>query len=383
MRVYLLIMVLAAAITYLMVPVIRRMALAVGAVTGVRARDIHTVPIPRLGGIAMYCGLLVALLVASQIPYLHWVFASGSGVWGVLIGAGIMCLVGAIDDIWQLDWYAKLAGQVLAAGAMAWQGVQLASVPFMGLTVGSSRLSLFVTVMVVIVVANAVNFMDGLDGLAAGIVGIAGSAFFAYSYFLARDASPDNYAAVSSVVVAALVGICVGFLPHNFHPASIFMGDSGALMLGMVIAGAGILVTGQIDPANTSVGDSFPAYMPILVPAAVILLPLIDFVWAVVRRLARGQSPFHADAGHLHHRLLRRGHSHQGAVLTLYLWAAIASLTCVALVILPGKYVIPVSAVAVVMAIVVTRRALKWHKGERIKADDDTRIPDENVVGDD
>ena len=383
MRIYLLIMVLAAAVTYLMVPVVRRVALAIGAVTSVRARDIHTVPIPRLGGIAMYCGYLVTLLIASQIPYLEWVFAAGSGVWGVLAGAGIMCLVGAIDDIWQLDWYAKLAGQVLAAGVMAWQGVQLVSVPFMGLTVGSSRLTLFVTVLMVLVVANAVNFMDGLDGLAAGIVRIAAVAFFGYSYFLARDASPDNYAAVSSVVVAALVGICVGFLPHNFHPASIFMGDSGALMLGMVIAGAGILVTGQIDPANTSVGDSLPAYLPILVPAAVILLPLVDFVWAVARRLARGQSPFHADAGHLHHRLLRRGHSHQGAVLTLYLWAAIASFTCVALVIFPAKYVIPASVLSVILALVASRQALGRRRNGHAKVDDDTRIPDENVVGDD
>ena len=383
MRIYLLIMVLAAAVTYLMVPVVRRVALAIGAVTSVRARDIHTVPIPRLGGIAMYCGYLVTLLIASQIPYLEWVFAAGSGVWGVLAGAGIMCLVGAIDDIWQLDWYAKLAGQVLAGGVMAWQGVQLVSVPFMGLTVGSSRLTLFVTVLMVLVVANAVNFMDGLDGLAAGIVGIAAVAFFGYSYFLARDASPDNYAAVSSVVVAALVGICVGFLPHNFHPASIFMGDSGALMLGMVIAGAGILVTGQIDPANTSVGDSLPAYLPILVPAAVILLPLVDFVWAVARRLARGQSPFHADAGHLHHRLLRRGHSHQGAVLTLYLWAAIASFTCVALVIFPAKYVIPASVLSVILALVASRQALGRRRNGHAKVDDDTRIPDENVVGDD
>lgn len=383
MRVYLLIIVLAAAITYLMVPVVRRIALAAGAVTGVRARDIHTVPIPRLGGIAMYIGYVVTLLVASQIPYLHWVFAPGSGVWGVLLGAGIMCVVGAIDDIWQLDWYAKLAGQILSAGVMAWQGVQLVSVPFMGLTVGSSRLTLFATVVIVLIVANAVNFMDGLDGLAAGIVGIAALAFFGYSYFLARDASPDNYAAVSSVVVAALVGICVGFLPHNFHPASIFMGDSGALMLGMVIAGAGILVTGQIDPANTSVGDSLPAYMPILVPVAVILLPIIDFVWAVVRRLARGQSPFHADAGHLHHRLLRRGHSHQGAVLTLYLWAAIASFACVALVIFPAKIVISISAVCIVLAIVVSHRALGRRRHSVGARDDDTHIPDEDVVGDD
>ena len=381
MRVYLLVMILAAAITYLMVPALRRLALKMGAVSQVRARDVNTIPIPRLGGVAMYLGLLLSLLVASQIPYLYWVFRPGSGVWGVLIGAGLMCLVGARDDIWQLDWYTKLAGEVLAAGEMAWQGVQLMSIPLMGLTVGSSRMSLFVTIIVVLVVVNAVNFMDGLDGLAAGIVGIAGLAFFAYSYYLARDASPDNYAAVSSVVVAALVGVCLGFLPHNFHPARIFMGDSGAYMLGVVIAGAGILVTGQIDPANTSVGHALPAYVPILVPAVVILLPLIDLVWAVVRRVAKGQSPFHADAGHLHHRLLRRGHSHSGAVLVLYIWAAIASVGGVAMVIWPAKYVIAAVGVAALIGIILTRQQLLSGKN----SDDDdatTRIPDVNVIGD-
>ena len=381
MRVYLLVMILAAAITYLMVPALRRLALKMGAVSQVRARDVNTIPIPRLGGVAMYLGLLLSLLVASQIPYLYWVFRPGSGVWGVLIGAGLMCLVGALDDIWQLDWYTKLAGEVLAAGVMAWQGVQLMSIPLMGLTVGSSRMSLFVTIIVVLVVVNAVNFMDGLDGLAAGIVGIAGLAFFAYSYYLARDASPDNYAAVSSVVVAALVGVCLGFLPHNFHPARIFMGDSGAYMLGVVIAGAGILVTGQIDPANTSVGHALPAYVPILVPAVVILLPLIDLVWAVVRRVAKGQSPFHADAGHLHHRLLRRGHSHSGAVLVLYIWAAIASVGGVAMVIWPAKYVIAAVGVAALIGISLTRHHRR--PGPNCVEDDaTTRIPDVNVIGD-
>lgn len=381
MRVYLLVMILAAAITYLMVPALRRLALKMGAVSQIRARDVNTIPIPRLGGVAMYLGLLLSLLIASQIPYLYWVFRPGSGAWGVLIGAGLMCLVGALDDIWQLDWYTKLAGEVLAAGVMAWQGVQLMSIPLMGLTVGSSRMSLFVTIIVVLVVVNAVNFMDGLDGLAAGIVGIAGLAFFTYSYYLARDASSDNYAAVSSAVVAALVGVCVGFLPHNFHPARIFMGDSGAYMLGVVIAGAGILVTGQIDPANTSVGHALPAYMPILVPAVVILLPLIDLVWAVVRRLAKGQSPFHADAGHLHHRLLRRGHSHSGAVLVLYIWAAIASFGGVAMVVWPAKYVIATVGVSAVVGLLLTRQQLLSGRSSD-DGDATTRVPEVDVIGD-
>ncbi len=362
MRVYLLIMVLAAVFTYVLVPAVRRVALLVGAITPVRQRDVHQVPTPRLGGVAMYGGLVAAMLVAAQIPYLGRVFAGGAGVWGVLIGAGVMCLVGAIDDIWELDWYTKLAGEILAAGIMAWQGVQLITVPIMGLTVGSSRLTLFITIIVVVTVVNAVNFVDGLDGLATGIVGIAAVSFFVYSYFLARNASPGDYSSVASAVVAGLVGICAGFLPHNFHPAKIFMGDSGALMLGTVIAGAGILVTGQIDPENTAVGYAIPPILPILVPVAVVFLPLLDTVWAVIRRLARGQSPFHADSEHLHHRLLRRGHSHVGAVLVLYLWAAIISFSCVAMVMFNPKIVAAISGAAIVMSVVITVRVMRQKK---------------------
>ena len=372
MRVYLLIMAIAAVATYLLVPVVKRLALLLGAITQVRERDVHTLPIPRLGGVAMYLGFSAAILIASRIPYLSGVFPRGSAIWGVLLGAGFMCLVGAIDDVWELVWYAKLAGEVLAAGTMAWQGVQLVTVPFMGLTVGSTRLTLFITTIVMVIVANAVNFVDGLDGLAAGIVGIAGLAFFVYSYTLTRDASPSDYASAACVVVAAVVGICAGFLPHNFHRARIFMGDSGALMLGVLIAAAGILVTGQIDPANTSPGYALPAVMPLLVPAAVIFLPLLDFTWAVTRRLARGQSPFAADAGHLHHRLLRRGHSHAGAVLILYMWAAMASLTCVALVRFPARIVGTVAFVCLIFGIFVTRHQF-GRRGD--DADDDTRIP--------
>lgn len=358
MRVYLLIMVLAAVFTYVLVPPARRLALLVGAMTQVRDRDVHKVPIPRLGGLAMYGGFVAALGIASQIPYLARVFAAGAGVWGVVIGAGVMCLVGVIDDIWELDWYTKLAGEILAAGIMAWQGVQLITVPLMGLTVGSTRLTLFLTVIIVVIVANAVNFVDGLDGLATGIVGIAGMSFFVYSYYLARNSSPGDYASVASAVVSGLVGICVGFLPHNFHPARIFMGDSGALMLGTVMAGAGILVTGQIDPENATVGYAIPPILPILVPIAVLFLPLLDFAWAVLRRLARGQSPFHADAGHLHHRLLRKGHSHAGAVLVEYMWAAIFSFSCVALVMVRPRYVLPIAAIAILVGIAVTVRLL-------------------------
>ncbi|WP_455951485.1 MraY family glycosyltransferase [Arcanobacterium haemolyticum] len=356
MRAYLLIMVLAGIVTYLLVPLVHRISLAMGAVTEIRARDVHKVPIARLGGVAMYVGFVVSLVVASQIPYFHIVLGSGSTVWAVVAGAGIICTIGVIDDIYELPWYAKLAGQMLAAGVMVWFGVQLVSVPLLGLTVGSARLTLFVTIVSIVMVVNAVNFIDGLDGLAAGVVGIAALAFFAYTYYLTRENSPGDYTSVATAVVAALVGICVGFLPHNFHPAKIFMGDSGALMLGTIIAGASIIVTGQIDPASANTPQAIPAYMPLIVPLLVLVIPLIDLVWGVVRRLAQGRSPFSADAGHLHHRLLRHGHSHTNAVLVLYMWTAVASFSAVSAVAFPLRWVALIGCVGIVVATVVTSR---------------------------
>lgn len=351
-------MVLSAVITYLLVPLILHFALSVGAITQVRGRDVHKLPIARLGGVAMYLGLAITFVIASQIPFLADTFVRGSAAWGILLGAGAMCLLGVIDDIWELRWYAKLAGEVLAAAIMAWFGVQLLSVPLLGLTIGSERLTLFSTIFVVLVAANAVNFIDGLDGLAAGVVGIAALAFFGYTYYLIRVSSPGDYASVGAAVVAVLFGICVGFLPHNFHQARIFMGDSGALMLGTVIIGASITVTGQIDPANFTGRIAIPAFMPLFVPILVLLIPLIDMSWAVIRRVSKGKSPFAADAGHLHHRLLRRGHSHLNAVLILYLWAAVGSFSTIAFVVFPARVVLVPAVFAFIITVFATVRVL-------------------------
>ncbi|MBM9433487.1 MraY family glycosyltransferase [Flaviflexus equikiangi] len=358
MRVYLLVMLIAAAVTYLMVPVVRRLALATGAITQVRDRDVHTVPIPRLGGVAMLIGLAVSFAVASQIPYLEKEFAADSPAWAILMGAALMCLIGVIDDVWDLDWYAKLAGEVLAAGVMAWQGVQFVSLPIGGLTVGSTRLTLFLTIIIVIIVANAINFIDGLDGLAAGVVGIAALGYFVYTYMLTRETSPGDYASVACVVVAVLVGICLGFLPHNFNPAAIFMGDSGALMLGLVCAAAGIVVTGQIDPGITTT-ESIPALMPIILPIAILGIPLLDFVFAVIRRLSKGQSPFAADSGHLHHRLLRAGNSHRGAVIVIYVWSALLTFVAVGIAVFEPVPVLALGAAGLVVALGYTRYEMR------------------------
>jgi len=350
-RVYLLVMLIAGAGTYLLVPVVRRIAMATGAMTQVRARDIHRVPVARLGGVAMFAGLAVSFLISSQIPFLEREFAGSSAAWSILLGAGLMCLVGAVDDVWELDWYAKLAGEMLAAGVMVWQGVQLMTVPVGGLTVGSTRIAALLTVLLVVVVANAVNFIDGLDGLAAGVVAIASMAFFIYTYMLTRESTPGDFSSIACVVVAALVGICVGFLPHNFHPASIFMGDSGALMLGLVTAAAGILVTGQIDPATVETSRTIPAYMPIILPVAILIVPLVDFVWAVIRRTAQGKSPFSADSGHLHHRLLRLGHSHRGAVWIMWIWSGVFSFSAVAFAVFSLTFAILTLVIGLVLAV--------------------------------
>ncbi|SDF65434.1 UDP-GlcNAc:undecaprenyl-phosphate GlcNAc-1-phosphate transferase [Cellulosimicrobium cellulans] len=370
MRVYLLVMLVAAAVTFLATPFARWVALRTGAITAVRDRDVHTIPTPRLGGLAMLLGLVVAVVFASQMPFLESVFVgevagrmvADARIWGIVGAAAIVCLLGIADDIWDLDWMTKLAGQVLAAGLMASQGVVLFTLP---IPIGeqqliwSSRLQLVATILVVVVAMNAVNFVDGLDGLAAGLVAIGGAAFFLYSYVLTQKASADDYSSLATLVIAALVGICVGFLPHNFHPARIFMGDSGSMVLGLVFSAAAIVVTGRVDTATLSGAQQIPAFIPLLLPLAVILLPLLDMVMAVVRRVARGKSPFHPDRMHLHHRMLAIGHSHRRAVLILYVWTAVFAFAAVALVQWHWHGVAAGLAAAVVAAALLTLGPLR------------------------
>ncbi|MBD8061421.1 MraY family glycosyltransferase [Oceanitalea stevensii] len=353
MRVYLLVMLVAAVVTFIATPVALRLARLTNALTPVRARDVHTVPTPRLGGLAMLAGFAVALLLASRVPFLDGVLDSGRP-WAILGGAALVCLLGVADDIWDLDWMTKLAGQVLAAGLIAWQGVQLITFPVFGLTIGSARLSLVATILVVVVAMNAVNFVDGLDGLAAGMMAIGGLAFFGYTYLLTRTETPGDYSNLATVLIAAVVGTCLGFLPHNFHPARIFMGDSGSMFLGLTVAAAAITVTGQIDPGGATAGQVLPAFVPILLPVAVLLLPLLDMTLAVLRRLRAGQSPFKPDRMHLHHRLLSWGHSHRRAVLVMYLWTTVFSFSAAALVVLDSGTVLVATGVAVVLALLVT-----------------------------
>jgi UDP-GlcNAc:undecaprenyl-phosphate GlcNAc-1-phosphate transferase len=366
-RAYLLLLVVAAATTYLLTPAARRLAFSWGAITAVRARDVHHQPTPRLGGLAMFGGLLVGTLLASRLPFLHSVFDNPHPVIGIVGGAGIVCALGVADDIWDLDWLTKLMGQVLAAGFLAWQGVVLFQMPLLGVVAWSDRVSVFVTVLSVVVAMNAVNFVDGLDGLAAGMIAIGGTAFMAYSYLLTRS-TEESYASLATLVLALLVGMCVGFLPHNFFPARIFMGDSGALLLGFVIAAAGIVITGQIDPGTVTTRQGFPAFLPMLLPLAVLVLPLLDMTMAVVRRVGAGHSPFHPDARHLHHRLLALGHTHRRAVAIMYLWTAVFAFGATALVRYSTTTVLIMVGAGVVVATLLTLGPLRGRSLRRQEA---------------
>lgn len=321
MREYLLIAIVAAAITFITTPGIRWAAVRWNAVTPVRGRDVHTVPIPRLGGVALLLGFAAAILVAKQLPYLGSKIDYSSVLW-VLAAAAIVTLLGAIDDLRELDPLTKVAGTIVAALVMSvFGGVHLYFLPILGTQTYFPQTVLFgLTVLVVIATTQAVNFADGLDGLAAGTTAIAATTFFIWSY-----ATRQNYDygvfTLATFISAAVVGCCLGFLPHNFHPAKLFMGDAGSLLLGLLLSAALISFTGNFDPGSDN-GSSVAILLPIALPVLVLALPVLDVLLAFVRR---GGKFWHPDKKHLHHRLMRMGHPHRQAVLLLYLWSASVS----------------------------------------------------------
>ena len=331
MREYLTVFLVAATVTYLLGVVAREVALRTGAVAKVRDRDVHAVPIPYFGGLAMLGGLGAGYLVARHLPFLSLsddrVFRD-AGV--VLVAGALICAVGVLDDLLELDAVIKLAGQVLAAGFLVLFGVQYYAfqLPGQGQFVPDSGQAAILSVVVVVATVNAVNFVDGLDGLAAGVVGLGAVAFFAFSYKLA-DVNGETLAITAALLTAALGGACLGFLPHNFFPARLFMGDSGSMLIGLVLAGSALTLTGQFATVDLTTGAGgadaslLPALLPIILPISILIVPFVDLVLAVVRRTRAGRSPFAPDKEHLHHRLLEIGHSHRRAVLIMWLWAGL------------------------------------------------------------
>ncbi|CAL9529790.1 Undecaprenyl-phosphate alpha-N-acetylglucosaminyl 1-phosphate transferase [Streptomyces sp. enrichment culture] len=333
MREYLLTLCITAAVTYLLTGPVRKFAIVAGAMPEIRARDVHREPTPRLGGIAMFFGLCAGLLVADHLTNLSEVFETSNEPRALLSGAALIWLIGVLDDKFDIDALIKLGAQMIAAGVMVVQGLTILWLPIPG--VGNVALTQWqgtlLTVALVVITINAVNFVDGLDGLAAGMVCIASAAFFMYAYRIWYSYGIEA-AAPATLFAAILMGMCLGFLPHNMHPARIFMGDSGSMLIGLVLAAGAISVTGQVDPdamrlfsgsERNTVHQMVPVYIPLLMPLTIIAIPAADLILAIVRRTWRGQSPFAADRGHLHHRLLEIGHSHSRAVLIMYFWSAL------------------------------------------------------------
>src|SRR5262250_712469 len=366
---YVLTLLAAAAVTYILTPLVRRFAIAVGAMHAARERDVHKMPTPLLGGFAIYGGLAAALLLASSLSGLKSVFAETNMEKGLLLAGGLVVIMGFVDDRWGMGALSKLAGQVAAGVILVWSG---AEIPWVAAPGGVTLLltsdqQIAVTILVVVVTMNAVNFIDGLDGLAAGIVGIGAVAFFAYYFTLTHRLGLLDQTE-PALVSALLAGACLGFLPHNFYPARIFMGDTGSMLLGLLLAYVPIWAINSLDFTTLNYqANRYAEILPLLLPAAVLVIPYVDMLRAVVRRVRAGLSPFAADRKHLHHQMLEIGHSHRSSVLILYAWAALFAGAIVGLSIVTVKLaVLAATTLAAVLVLgLLSIPKLRWWQRDR------------------
>jgi UDP-GlcNAc:undecaprenyl-phosphate GlcNAc-1-phosphate transferase len=352
------------AVTYLLTPLVRLAAMRFKVAIPARDRDVHAGFIPRMGGIAMYVGVAAGLLVASRLVPLRDAFNGTGLVVGLLGAGGLIVLVGIIDDRWGIGAIGKLAGQIVAAAILFASGARLTYFPepHNGLFALTQNESVVLTILVVVATINAVNFIDGLDGLAAGIVCIAAISFFVYYYSLAKvvGLSAEAVPALASILLA---GACVGFLPHNFYPARIFMGDTGAMLLGLLLAYVPIWAINSLDFTTLNYqANRYAEILPLLLPAAVLVIPYVDLLRAVIRRTRAGLSPFAADRKHLHHTMLEIGHSHRSSVLILYAWAALfaGAVVGLSIVTVPLAVLIWTTLAAVLALALLSIPKLRW-----------------------
>ena len=324
---YLLIGAVAALTTFATTFLVRRLAVRRGWVYLPSDRTVHETALPDVGGLALYTGFVVSFCVAWSIGAFDSVFDRNSEPIGVLLAATIVFAVGFVDDIRGLSPPAKVAGTVVAGLVLVWFGVVMFAfrLPYLGVTVLSDDLKPLVTVLWLVGMTTVVNLIDGLDGLASGVVAIGAFAFFLYSQELTQM---DLLGAdtIGPLVAIIAVGVCLGFLPHNFNPARIMMGDGGALLLGLLMAVATSVVGGRADPIDAAfVGQTYFFLAPIAIPLLILGVPIFDTVFAIVRRAASGRAFAVADKGHLHHRLMDLGHGHRRSVLILWAWTALLS----------------------------------------------------------
>ncbi|APT89030.1 UDP-phosphate alpha-N-acetylglucosaminyl 1-phosphate transferase [Corynebacterium frankenforstense DSM 45800] len=354
-----LVLLVGAAVTFLVTGLIRYALVRTGRIAEIRKRDVHTQPTPQLGGVAMFTGFGAAVYLASQLPALTRGFLPVTPEMSAVIWAGfVIVAVGAIDDLYELDALTKLVGQILGAVVMSLLGLNwtLLYVPVgEGTTVVLDQVqSTVLTTVFTVLLVNALNFVDGLDGLAAGLGAIAGGALLLYSLTVLHDQGGAVAAYPPAIIAAGLVGICLGFLPHNFEPSRIFMGDSGAMLIGLLLAAAATSTSGKINMSLYGTVDMIALASPIIVVAAAVFVPVLDLVLAVVRRVSAGRSPFAADRMHLHHRLLRLGHTHRRTALVLYLWCSVFAFGAVSFSVVPPPVAAGATAFALVLAAAAT-----------------------------
>jgi UDP-GlcNAc:undecaprenyl-phosphate GlcNAc-1-phosphate transferase len=323
-RAYLVVLAVVAITTFATLFAVRRLAVRVGAVVRPDDRRVHTRPTPTLGGVAMLIGVLVGMAVAWGMGSFDAIFNGSTEPLGLVLAAIVIAVVGIIDDLRDVSAPAKMAGIVLAASVLVISGISILvfRVPFAGVFVLSTDWSYLLSVLWVVGMANAINLIDGLDGLAAGIVAIAAGTFFLYAHELGGEGllAVGNIGPLIAIVV---LGACIGFLPHNFHPAKIFMGDGGALLLGLLMAASTMVVGGRTDRSFS--GSSFFFFAPIFIPLVILGVPIVDTLFAIIRRARSRTGISTADKGHLHHRLMRLGHGHRRSVLILWTWTALLS----------------------------------------------------------
>jgi UDP-GlcNAc:undecaprenyl-phosphate GlcNAc-1-phosphate transferase len=328
-KAHILVLVAAAVTTFVLTPVVRWVAERRHLVVPPDERRVHTRPTASLGGIAMWAGVIAGLAVASRLDTFALTFDTLTIPLGIAAAVTVATAVGWLDELRKVHGGgvsapAKMAGLVLAGSILSLAGVSTLffRVPFFGIFNLSPDLSTFITVCWVVGMANAINFIDGLDGLAAGIMAIASGAFLIYAIRL-DDVGvlvPGN---VGPLIAVVTLGCCLGFLPWNVHPARIFMGDCGALMLGVLMAASTMSVGGSTDATYS--GQSFFFLAPLFIPLVILGVPVIDTLFAIVRRASSRSGVATADKGHLHHRLLTLGHGQRRAVFILWAWTALLS----------------------------------------------------------
>lgn len=304
MQVYVLAFTVALAVSYFITPHVKDFAIKAGAMDAPDARKVHTRPIPRMGGLGIYLGFILAVLASMHINH---------EILGLVLGGTVIVIVGMIDDTRQLSAKAKLFGQIIAALVLIMFNIRIEWLtnPF-GDMIYLDYLSIPITVLWIVGLTNTVNLIDGLDGLAAGVSTIA-------SITILLVAWQQNFWTVA-ILTAALAGSALGFLQHNFNPAKIFMGDTGSMFLGYILAAVSIL--GTVKSAAT---------IALVVPIVALGLPIMDTAFAIIRRYSNGRPIFKPDKGHLHHRLLEMGLTQKQAVLLMYVISGCLGLSAIAL----------------------------------------------------